>query len=189
MSIIFTVSACNAETTDIEFSGLTIPKEYVLQAADDSPKGVHDDQEIPIALVVSEEEIKREIPGYQIASRGAQELSFVVYQRVLNIKEISDSVLAGFSGDQEKIGPDEHSQNKRYYRSSDNWLLISELNGERYLIGQCGRTGIFGNVEGCDFKKNINGYGVSYHLEGGNLALVKEFDEFIAAKIESWKAQ
>jgi len=187
ISIIFTVSACNAETADIKYSGLSIPQEYVLQAAEKSPKGVYDDQDAPIALVVTEEDIKREIPEYQIAARGAQELSLVVYRGELNIKEISDSVLSGFSGDQEKIGPDEYTQNKRYYRSSDNWLLVSESNGERLLVAQCGRTGIYGNLEGCDFKKNINGYGVSYHLENSNLALVKEFDEFLAAKIESWK--
>jgi len=187
MSMIFIVSACHAETTDIRFSGLVIPKEYVLQAPGDSAKGAYDDGAIPIALVIDEADVKREIPQYQIATRGSRELSIVVYPEVLDIKEISDSVLSDFSGGQEKIGPDEYSQNRRYYRSTDNWLLVSESNGQRLLVAQCSRTGIFGNVEGCDFKKNIDGYGVSYHLEGSNLALVKEFDEFIATTLESWK--
>lgn len=143
-----------------------------------------------IALVVSEKEVKLEIPEYHIASRGLQEQSFVVYQKVVNIKDINDSVLADFFDSQEKVEPDKYSQNKRYYRSPDHWLLIAETNSERLLIAQCHRTGIFGNVDSCFFfKKNINGYGVSYHLESSNLTLVKEFDEFLATKIESWKAQ
>lgn len=187
MSMIFVVSACHAETTDIKFSGLLIPNEYVVQAPDDSSEDVYDDEAIPIALAIEEAVVKREIPQYQIATRGAPELHIVVYPGVLNTQEISDSVLSEFSGHQENIGPDEYSQNRRYYRSNDNWLLVSESNGQRLLVAQCSRTGIYGNVEGCDFRKNIDGYGVSYHLEGSNLALVREFDEFIATTLASWK--
>ncbi len=185
--MIFIVSACNAETTSVEFSGLIIPKKYVLQAPENNSKGVYDDEEIPIGLVIDEEDVKRNIPEYQIAARGSRKLSLVVYQGPVDIKGISDSVLSGYSSDKVRFGPDKYSQNKRYYRSADNWLLVSDDNGQRLLVAQCSRTGIFGNVVGCDFKKNINGYGISYHLENSNITLTKKFDEFIASKIESWK--
>lgn len=187
IGVIMVASSCSADPQYVDFGELRIPQKYVLLAPGDSPKGVFDDEDIDIALVVDEEEVKSAVPRYEIEERGSRELSFVINQKPFDLIAISDSVLSGVVGGMAESVPDKYSSNKRVYRFSDSWVLVSENSNQRQLVAQCMRSGIAGNVEGCTFSKNINGYGVSYHLENQNLSLTQEFEKFIAQKIEAWK--
>lgn len=180
-------SSCSADSGFVEFEGLTIPKEYVLHAKVEGTNGVFDDEDLNIAVVVSEDEVKRTIPDYEIANRGKRELSFVISQRLIDLKAVSNSVLASFVKDGAQANSDKYLPYERLYRSSDSWLLVSSKDGSKFLEAQCRRSGLTGDVEICDFKKNINGYGISFHLENSNIVLVKEFEEFVSAKIQSWQ--
>lgn len=188
IGIFMASSGCSSKSEFVEFEGLRIPPEYVLHAPSEWTQGVFDDEDINIALVVSEDEVKNIIPRYKIANRGKQELSLVLKQSSIDLNAVSDSVLASFSKGGAQVEADKYLPYERLHRSSDSWLLVSsEGDGGKFLEGQCRRSGLTGDIEICDFKKNINGYGVSFHLENTNIALIKEFEDFISDKIESWR--
>lgn len=180
-------SGCSANSEFVDFEGLKIPQEYVLHAPSEGLKGVFDDEDINIALVVSEDEVKSAIPQYRIEKRGKRELSFVLKRSLIDLNAVSDSILTSFAKSNAQVEADKYLPYGRLYRSSDSWLLVSSKGGGKFLEGQCRRSGLTDDVEICDFKKNINGYGVSFHMENTNIALVKEFEDFISDKIESWR--
>ncbi|MGX5202760.1 hypothetical protein [Aliikangiella sp. IMCC44632] len=180
-------SGCSGDSDFVGFEGLKIPQEYVLHAPSEGVKGVFDDEDINIALVVSEDEIKSVIPQYQIANRGGRDLSFVLKNGLIDLSAVSVSVLTGFTNSDAQVDADKYLPYERLYRSSYSWLLVSSEGEGKFLEGQCNRAGLKGDVEACYFKKNINGYGVSFHLEDNNIALVKDFENFISDKIESWR--
>ncbi|QEI10876.1 hypothetical protein [Cellvibrio japonicus] len=187
IGIFMASSSCSVNSKSIDFEGLKIPQEYVLHAPSEGPKGVFDDESIGIALVVPEDEVKRKIPRYQIENRGKRELSFVVEQSFIDLNAVSNSVLTSFVKSDTRVDADKYLPYERLYRSSDSWLLVSSEGGGKFLEAQCSRSGLTGNVEVCYFKKNVNGYGVSFHLENTNIALAKEFEDFISDKIENWR--
>lgn len=182
-----TSSGCSSDSELVDFDLLKIPKEHVLHAPTEGQNGVFDDEDMNIALVVSEDEIKLTVPQYQIEKRGKQELSFVIAKSVIDLNAVSDSVLSSFVANSTQVKSDKYLPYERLYRSYDSWLLVSSKDGNRFLEAQCRRSGLTGDVEICDFKKNISGYGVSFHLENSNIALINEFEEFLTAKIESWQ--
>lgn len=186
--LLFITVSCKSEHHYIEFSGLKIPKDYVVQLpSNNDPKNIFDDIDSPILIGISEGEIQKRIPNFHMKESGPRELSILIYTGEVDAEGISESILTGFSLSSENVGPDLYSENMRYYRTSDDWLLVSLMDSQPFLVAQCNRSGIFRHINACSFKKNINGYGVYYDLENSNIALVKEFDSFIYDKIASWK--
>jgi hypothetical protein len=186
--LLFITVSCKSEHNYIEFSGLKIPKEYVVQLpTNNDPKNIFDDIDSPILIGISEGEIQKKIPNFHMKESGPRELSILIYTGEVDAEGISESILTGFSLSSDNLGPDLYSDNARYYRTSGDWLLVSTVDSKHFLIAQCSRTGIFRNIDACSYKKNINGYGVTYHLQNKNIALVKEFDSFLSDKIASWK--
>ena len=186
--LILASSACSSDSVSTTFDKLEIPKEYVLLAPTTNSNGIYDD-DISIALVVSEREIEGSIPQYEIEDRGGEELSLVLYLTPLNLSAISHSAFSDYREDFPETVADKYLPNKRrIYRATDRWLLLYEDGNKKQFVARCRRgLTIAGNIDTCRFKKNINGYGVSYHLENNNISLASEFEQFLCEKIESWK--
>jgi hypothetical protein len=189
VGLLMTTSGCDAKSGIIKFSDLNIPEKYVLHAPSDGPKGVFDDKDINIALVLNEDEIKEFIPQYLIEKRGTKELSIVINKKAYDLNAISNSILSSYEITEGNFSTDKYSPNKRLYRYSDSWLMVTVVNNQPHLVAQCRKSGLTGDVEICDFKKNVNGYGISYHLENDNISLAEEFEKFVLWKIERWKQQ
>ena len=176
---------CSANSELVNFEGLKIPREYVLQFSSEGLAGVFDESD-SIALVVSEDEIKDKLPEYQIENRGEREVSFVIGGNLIDLEGVSDSILSGYTISDMHVEVDKYLQYERLYRTSLSWLLVSTDREGKRLEAQCRKSGISGDIEVCYFKRNINGYGVSFTLANTNIAMVKEFEVFLSEKIASW---
>ena len=176
---------CGAEPEFIKFQGLRIPLDNVLHALESNLNDLLDDENTSIAIVIPEEEIKGAVSEYQLETSRIREVSFLIHRKALKLEQISESVLSTKANSvNEEI--DIYLPYTRLYRSPESWLLVSENDQNRTLVAQCRRTGIAREVDLCEFRANLNGFGVSYDLRNNNISLSEDFKEFLTNKLESW---
>lgn len=185
--VVLVLLGCEAKSKFVNFENLVIPREYILHASEDGPKGIYDDTVNDIALIIPEVEIQKAIPQYELSHRGSEEDSFVLYAVELNLKDVSESVLEDFGGENPRYEKDPYTTFMRLYRPSIGWALVDKKEDKEKLVALCSRSGMHDDIDSCDFDQNIAGYGITYHLENNNIALISEYERFLAKKIEEWR--
>lgn len=65
--------------------------------------------------------------------------------------------------------------------------MVNHIGGVERLVATCRKSGIAADIDACDFQNNIESYGVTFHIENGNITLAEEYLSFLAKKLEGWR--
>jgi hypothetical protein len=188
-STFVTCVACSEEKEQTKFESLKIPNEYVIQAPSDGPTGIYDDQDISILLGISDVEIQKSIPHWEIANVGNKEQSFIIHRSLMDLFNLVRVLAPSALENPQKFVADSYLEGtSRLVLTYNRWLLVSEEGNQNEFRALCrSGVGIDRKYDVCDFKTNIDGFGVGYSLKNENISLAREFEEYIFQKINEWK--